>query len=295
MAAVTPILADSYDVRAAMLCTERKVTIRMKKKKKQSYIASKLVKTQVVLRSPELAKHVPLTRPLTRSRLFRMLERYGMVYVKPDTGSQGNGVLRVEKRARAYRYRSGVRTLDFPTFQAMFRSVSKHTGRRRYVVQKGIHVLTYQGRLFDFRVMIQKNPAGKWECTGTAGRLAHPRKAVTNGSQGGTIFTASLLIKPSAGAAATTRLLRSMNRLAHLAAVQFSRAYPAVKELGVDIAIDRRLKPWILEVNTRPDPCPFTKLPNKRMIRRIVACARAYGRRYRLQCTKAKSAPARHR
>ncbi len=267
----------------------------MKKKKKQGYIASKLVKTRVVLRSPELAKHVPLTRELTRGHLSRMLERYGMVYVKPDTGSQGNGVLRVEKRARAYRYQSGVRAFDFPNFQAMFRSVSKLTRHRRYVVQKGIHVLKYQRRPFDFRVMIQKNSAGKWECTGTAGRLAHPRKAVTNGSQGGTIFPASVLIKPSAGAAAATRLLRHMNRLTRLSAVQLSRAFPSVKELGVDIAIDRRLKPWILEVNTRPDPCPFTKLPDKSMIRRIVACARAYGRRYSLRCNKARSTPVRGR
>ncbi|CAK4824486.1 unnamed protein product [Aphanomyces euteiches] len=146
-------------------------------------------------------------------------------------------------------------------------------------------MLRFQGRPFDFRVMIQKNPNGKWETTGIAGRVAHPSKAVTNGSQGGTIYPAGSLIKPA--------LIQTLGHIAHLTAVQFSLKYPLMNELGIDIAVDRHRKPWILEVNTRPDPCPFTKLADKRSINKIVAYGKAYGRRYCLRCIKAKSAPRR--
>ncbi|WP_282939090.1 hypothetical protein [Paenibacillus sp. RC67] len=50
-----------------------------------------------------------------------------------------------------------------------------------------------------------------------------------------------------------------------------------------------------MEVNTCPDPCPFTKVPDKSMIRKIVAYARAYGKRYCLKCSKAKRAPQQRR
>ncbi|MEW9701161.1 YheC/YheD family protein [Paenibacillus sp. SI8] len=259
--------------------------------RKLTRVSSKWFKTKIVLNDEKLAGHIPATRKFTRSRLLAMLERYAMLYVKPDTGSRGIGVIRVEKKGGLYRYQSGVRAYKFSTFPAFYQSLKSRIGKRRYLIQKGIHVLRYEGRPFDFRVMIQKNPARRWECTGTAARVAHPHKAVTNGSQGGTIFSPADLLHPLAGTNKTAALLKQMNTIAHRTAKQFSRHFPAMNELGLDIAIDRSMKPWILEVNTHPDPCPFTKLTDKRNIRKIVAYGKAYGRRYRLTCSKAKKAP----
>ncbi|MFD2615325.1 YheC/YheD family protein [Paenibacillus gansuensis] len=255
-------------------------------------VSSKMEKTRILLRDPELARHVPETYPLTSVRLKQMLDRTGMVYVKPDTGSLGIGVMKVEKQGSLYRYQRGLVTRSFRTFEGMNRSIQRYTSLRPYLVQRGIHVLTRKGRPFDFRVMIQKNPSGKWEATGIAGRVAHPGKAVTNGSQGGTIYGLEELIKTKPGA---ERAKRSMEKLAWLTAVQFGRAYPAMKELGLDVAVDRNGIPWILEVNTRPDPCPFTKLADQSSIRKIVSFGKAYGRQYCLKCTKAKKPPAKGR
>lgn len=254
----------------------------------QSIVTSKLLKTKLLLHHPELAKHIPATRPFTRCHLLRMLERYRMVYVKPDRGSLGIGVMRVEKRGSSYRYQSGVRLFMFRTYEELFRSVSKRIGGKRYLIQQGIHMLTYTKCPFDFRVMIQRNPSRKWEPTGTVGRVAHPRKVVTNGSQGSTIYPAADLLKPHVRDGKTAGLLDRMNRIARLTAALFSRTYPAMNELGLDIAVDRSLTPWILEVNTRPDPCPFTKLKQRHTINKIVAYGKAYGRHYCLTCSKAK-------
>lgn len=257
----------------------------------KSIPASKMKKTNLMLKSSTLANHMPLTKRLNRQLLSSMLTLHRMVYVKPDNGSQGKGVIRVEKTKRGYRYQKGIKVSTFTSFNSMFSSISKHFGNRKYLIQKGIHLLKYNGRPFDFRVMIQRNPKRKWECTGTVGRLAHPNKAVTNGSQGGTIYEPSVLLAPFANKRETATVLRSMNNLAYESAANLSRTYPHINELGVDIGVDQKLKPWIFEVNTLPDACPFSLLPNRKAIRTIVAYGKAYGKRHRMTCTKAKRAP----
>lgn len=251
-------------------------------------IRSKLLSSRIVLSDSRLAKHVPKTWGFSRNLLYDMLRRYKMVYVKPTRGQQGIGVIRVERRKGYYFFHSGTKSYSFYTFQAMSRALQQRIGRQSYVIQKGIRMLKFRGRPFDFRVMIQRSRRGSWIVTGTLARLAHPGKAVTNGSQGGSIYPAHSLIRFYAGKRKTVQLLRKMKRMARQSAALFGRVYPVSRELGIDIAIDRHLKPWILEVNTRPDPCPFTKLPNKTMIRRILAVARGYGKRFSLNCTKAK-------
>ncbi|SDE61894.1 YheC/D like ATP-grasp [Paenibacillus sp. UNCCL117] len=258
---------------------------------KLKYITSKLRKTRLVMRNRVLARHVPATLPFTAGGLASALAREGIVYVKPDRGSLGIGVMKVERIEAGYRLQSGVSTAIFRTLQSLRQALRRRIGTEPYLIQKGIRVLRYEGRPFDFRVMIQKNPAGRWVCTGIAARVAHPGKAVTNGSQGGTIFSPAALLQPIAGCARTDRLLKRMKRLAALTAAAFGRSYPAMHELGLDIAVDRRLKPWILEVNTRPDPCPFTKLDDPAIIKRMVEYGQAYGRKYCLNCTKARKAP----
>jgi glutathione synthase/RimK-type ligase-like ATP-grasp enzyme len=260
------------------------------KKNRVQVIASKLAKTRIVQQSRELARHVPDTRRFSRHQLYAMLEQYRMVYVKPDRGSLGVGVMRIDKERGGYRYQNGTRIYACPTFQALYRALKKTIREERYLIQRGIRALRRGGCPFDFRIMVQRNPAKTWVCTGTAGRVAHPRKVVSNGSQGGTIYVADALLRPIAGRARSVRIQSAMRRLAILTALQFSRSYPAMNELGLDIAVDRSLRPWILEVNTRPDPCPFTKLDDTSAIRRIVRYAQAYGRSYCLACTKARKA-----
>ena len=58
----------------------------------------------------------------------------------------------------------------------------------------------------------------------------------------------------------------------HWAAVPES--IPKVRQLGVDVAVSRDLKPWVLEVNTNPAVTPFIALGNKRMYRRIIQLRR---------------------
>lgn len=252
-------------------------------------ISNKLTKTKVLVRSPELHKHIPLTKKMDQNVLLGMLQKYKMVYIKPCCGSLGQGVIRVEQKpGGSWCYQAGTRMRKFPDYGEAYRALASETQGKSYLVQKGIRLLSYDSRPFDIRVMVQRNPKGRWEATGIAGRVAHPRKVVTNGSQGGTIFPADVLLRPYANLEKRKVIIAEMKNIGVKCARQLSTAYPGLQEIGVDIAVDRYLKPWILEVNTAPDPCPFTKLEDGTMLRRIISYAKAYGRTYDLKCMKAK-------
>lgn len=258
----------------------------------KKYVSSKLVKTKVLLRNSNLIQYVPRTESLTSHRLLHMLNRYKMVYIKPVSGSLGIGVIKVEQIGSIYRYREDVHTYNFRTFHQMYDSIHRRIGRKPYLVQKGIIMLRHKNRPFDFRVMIQRSHDGTWDCTGVAARLAHPKRAVTNGSQGGTIYTAEEILSKVTTQAKAENIVNQMRQIGLLTASQFGSSYPAMNELGLDVAVDREHRLWILEVNTRPDPCPFTKLPDSTMIKTIVEHGKGYGRTYDLRCTKAQKAAA---
>lgn len=258
------------------------------KSSKRGYrISDKWAKTNVMLRERGLRAYIPVTRKFSQSTLRSMLQQYQMVYVKPTYGSLGRGVMRVERESGGeYTYQLAGRRQSFGSFDALYRAVKKDTLGKSYLVQQGIHALQYEGRRYDLRVVVQKSPSGGWEPTGTVARIAYPGKIVTNGSQGGTILPAGQVLGASIGPLQRNKLLRSIDQIGIDTIKQLHRRYPKLKEIGLDVAIDRGLHPWILEVNTTPDHCPFAILPDQTMIRRIVDYGRRYGRTYRLKCLK---------
>ncbi|BBI30608.1 hypothetical protein KCTCHS21_00070 [Cohnella abietis] len=224
---------------------------------------------------------MPTTRSFQRSSVELMLEQYGMIYVKPINGTFGNGVIRIEKNNGAhplFTFQIGESKYSFSEFDSMFRKLLSVKRDKAYIAQQGIHLLKYSGRRFDLRVMVQKNPQSQWETTGMIGRVAHPRKIVTNYHAGGTPMPVTPLLKESMSSEQVITYQSRLRKLGIDIAKALERRYPRLKEIGVDVAIDHHLKPWVLEVNTMPDPFLFKKLPSRAVFRKIYQYAVAYGR-----------------
>jgi len=241
-------------------------------------VRSKLAKTEVLMRHAELRDLIPETRKFSRSALSDMLDRYGMVYVKPDKGTYGLGVIRVERKPDGYLARIDTRSHRYGSIDSLYDGLRRLKRKRTYIVQRGIHLLKHRGRRFDIRVMVQMSPRGEWEATGIIGRLAHPRKIVTNYHSGGTPMSFHTLMRSHLDAGRRKAFASELRRLGVEVARQLQKRWPGMKEIGLDVGIDTSLKPWILEVNTSPDPFIFRKLKDKSVFRKIYRYAAAYGR-----------------
>ncbi|MEC0227084.1 YheC/YheD family protein [Paenibacillus alba] len=248
-----------------------------------STLGSKWVKTKILLLNKELRKFVPETKIYNQTNLQQMLNKHKMVYVKPINGSFGQGVIRVEKNDKKYRFQAGKIARSFGSFLGLYTSLNKAKLNRSYLVQQGIDLLTYQKNIFDTRIMVQKNPRKTWEATGYIGRVAHPKKIVTNFHNSGKPLPLELLLNSYLKNPLKKEYIKNLQHLGHQIAKHYQKTYPRFKEIGVDIGIDKQLKPWVLEVNTAPDPFIFNQLKDKKMFFKVLRYAKANGRFLRVK------------
>ncbi len=248
------------------------------KRYSSKHLTNKWLKTKAILRDANVRGWVPETRLMSLPALRAMLNRYGMVYVKPVSGTYGRGVMRVEAHRNAFTYQIEQTKRGFSTIEGLYRSLLRHKRKRRYLVQRGIRLLKYKGRRFDIRVMVQRNPRGRWETTGIIGRVAHPKKIVTNFHSGGKPTALHTLLAPLAKGPVKARIERRVASVGYDAAIALNRAYPEVNMVGADIGLDSGFRPWIIELNTAPDPYLFRFLKDKRIHRKVLRYARALGR-----------------
>ncbi|KGE16992.1 YheC/YheD family protein [Paenibacillus wynnii] len=240
-------------------------------------VQSKWIKTQLLLRNSFIKQYIPDTRKFNSKNLEQMIYSYGMIYVKPERGTYGNGVIRAERRERygfTYQHEETIRNFD--TFDAFYKSLAKRTGGRSYLIQKGIHLLKHNNRRFDIRVMVQLSPKGVWEATGVIGRLGHPRKIVTNYHSGGKPMAIEKLLSTHLSERQIEHLTRDLNELGIRMAAQLQKNYPRINKIGVDVGLDRTFTPWIIEVNMNPDPYIFNQLKDKSMYKKVMRYRRFY-------------------
>lgn len=250
-------------------------------------IASKWEKTIILNQREQLRPYIPETKKYTFEHLKEMVDKYGLVYVKPDRGTYGNGVMSIEPwkdslesedAQQQYKLRFGIQSELYPTLEELHAALSQKIGKSFYLIQRGIRLLTYRRRKFDIRALVQKTPNKTWETTGFIGRVAAQQKIITNYHGGGSVMLIEELLGPYLDSRQFADLYREMKQVGILTAVQLSRKFPRLKEIGLDIAIDEDFRIWILEVNTLPALFPFKRMQNKEIYKKIRKYAVAYGR-----------------
>ncbi|SEM82108.1 YheC/YheD family protein [Lihuaxuella thermophila] len=234
-------------------------------------IASKTLKTWVLQKNEAIRAYLPETHWYHPETLNLMLDKHGSVFIKPDKGGGGRGAIRIEKRSnQKVECRSLNERILLPPEQIIGWIERRLNPTKKYIMQQGIHLATIKGRPFDLRIFLQK-PRQEWEVNGICAKLASPGKIVTNYSKGGQPYEAykALLGITSQDKKKAKEIFVELYCLSKEIAKTLNSRFSGLKELGIDAGIDKQLRIWIFEVNTKPNFKMFRYLPDRRMFMRI--------------------------
>ncbi|PZE19506.1 YheC/YheD family protein [Paenibacillus xerothermodurans] len=231
---------------------------------KHKVIRSKMKKGSPLMADPIISRYVPKTDWLRASSLKKMLRLYPTVYIKPDIGRKGDGVVRVKKLSSS--------TCEISYKDKTIRCSSQHLVKhlrhildrnKRYLVQQGIQLATYHGRPFDLRVVLHR-PRNRWHLTWASAKVA-PRKnsVVTNVAKGAKDMSMNKAWKGLDQPLSRLKVMTTLIDVSYQIAQILGSRFP-FKILGLDMAIDKKGRIWFIEANTQPDPSNFAELDPKR-------------------------------
>jgi glutathione synthase/RimK-type ligase-like ATP-grasp enzyme len=199
-----------------------------------------------------------------------MMRTYSSLFIKPNHGSGGTGIIRAKKTPNGYEVRCGLnyKLVDSKSLYKAIQSYQKPS--QKYLIQRGLHLAQYEGSIFDVRIYMQK-PNTEWIISGMVSRVAAPNQFVTNYHKGG---HAEPLDKVLSTLLANDRskvndCLNKITKVSYIIAETINKRH-SIRELGIDLAIEKNGRLWIIEANSKPGHMLFTQLPDKSMLHNIM-------------------------
>ncbi|MCM3632532.1 YheC/YheD family protein [Paenibacillus camelliae] len=232
-------------------------------------LGNKWTMHQKLLTSPFIKKYLPHTIKYEKnSDLIQMLKKYNVVYVKPVNGTGGRGILRIERHTRNNVKVQGrdhnrriisPRTVSIITLKDFINKWN--VTATSYLVQEGIPLTLSNGRVHDYRILVQKDGNGSWMVTGGAGRIGAARSITANLHGGGSAVAMTRLMQSFVNVEVDlSRVQEEINTLAiELASFLEGEGYQLC-ELAIDLAIDRDGGIWIIELNPKPSREVFREI-----------------------------------
>ncbi|SFF40743.1 YheC/D like ATP-grasp [Paenibacillus algorifonticola] len=225
---------------------------------------------------------IPSTTSFTLSNLKMMAAAHHALYIKPNIGSLGVGVHKLEPINGSYEL---IYTKNKKQLSKIFSSLTdvydnlKPARPSRFIIQQAISLDQVENRPYDIRAMVQRKPGGIWTFTGFLIKVGAKGKIVTNYHQGGEIWTMQkLLQRKGYEDTQRTELISHLTQRSLTVARALSKHKADMFEMSVDFAWDRNKHLWILEVNSNHPQFRPLKWIDRRAYNRILRFARSYGR-----------------
>ncbi|QMV43761.1 YheC/YheD family endospore coat-associated protein [Cohnella cholangitidis] len=223
--------------------------------------------------------HLPATKLYQSAEdVSSALKKFPTVYLKPINGTGGRGILRIDRGRDGtllLQGRNHSRSIVQPKRilrSGLAAALGKWDMRGdRYIVQQGLNIKLPNGRIHDYRMLVQKNSIGTWEVTGCAGRVGPLRSITSNLHGGGEAASMNSLLRQWIGNETTIKQIRETAETFGLSVARhLESSYGALCELALDLAIDRNGKIWLLEVNPKPSREVFKQAGEREVYRKAI-------------------------
>lgn len=229
------------------------------------------------INSSPIRSHLPLTEPLhSKESLSKMLKLSLPLYLKPADGRAGDGIIylepvRGEEGEETIRIRSTDTGKERTVSSAMIWEIlSPSIHHRSYLIQQAIPRLTFAGRPFDLRVLVQKGGEGRWAVTGVGARLAGPERITTHIPQGGSRLSPEEAFSLTMTREERRRKYREIEEVALGIARVIDAGYDqSLGEMSMDLGLSPEGKLWFFEANAKPMKFDEPSIHRRSLIRRM--------------------------
>ncbi|MEI7024268.1 YheC/YheD family endospore coat-associated protein [Paenibacillus sp. y28] len=209
----------------------------------------------LLMQSGALQPFLLPTAPFSVPEAKRMLDCYGAVMIKPVNGKGGQGIVRVSRLTALNRVQlqySSRRTLSFPS-SAVNLKLRQLRAQGPAIVQQWIPIYDQEERVFDIRVLVQKNGSGCWQQTASGIRRAQKARITSNVQTGAEVLELQPFLVHRFGPDTAAALHQQIVMLAEVIPAHLEQTGgKRLAELGIDLAVDVTGRLWILEVNVKP-------------------------------------------
>lgn len=200
---------------------------------------------------PYLPWTVPVARPEEVPGLVR---HHGRLVLKRRRGLQGKGFLVISADPEGgYRVRDRGEPAAHhcPSQQDLLDCLRPVLGKHRYLAQQAVELPSYLDRPMDLRVIMQRDDRGRWRCTGGAARFGTPGAVASNFVwEGGFGCSPVNGLRLALGIGKpVARALWAKVRAVARRVCQAMELWGEFGDLGLDMAVDRQGRIWLLEVN----------------------------------------------
>ena len=225
---------------------------------------SKLDFFKALYKSSLLRKYLPETRLFgSNNDLADFLAKHDRIFLKPVDSMKGKGIVLVTQADNGLECRYNCDGKDIvktiPSSESIRKILLTASGsNRRYIIQQAVNCMEYGGGPFSFRTCPMKDGNNKWLMPGMVVIGTMGNSHVTNYASGGKRIPLKDLFHAILPHLSYTKedFLELLENLSLETARLLDKKHGPLGELGVDLILDVKGKPWLLEANANPARTP---------------------------------------
>ncbi len=211
----------------------------------------------LLVNEESLLPHIPETILFQHKDDFSsFIQNRPITYLKPIFGSQGRSIGKVTRQSEGFRFEHSDDVNDIQLVKSdteLFTVLRRFCKNRSFILQKGISLLEWEYKKVDFRVLLHQSKEQDWKVTSMMARIGDTGHIVSNVARGAEMKNGNQFLKEKFDHSQALKLQHRLFQLAKKTAQHVNNQHHGLfAELGIDLAFDQDLHPWIIEVNSKP-------------------------------------------